>query len=191
MRHGGGGLGADPDGIHHGQGEPADAVRALRGGLQQHLQALQRGEMAQQRKEYAKTVQKKALARASTRDARRLASLQTAGRRMCRELERLMADAQKQLYTHVAIETTDGRSRLTERRLETVDDHRLLNLAKAMREMTGVMRNLYDIQTASEREQLAMAREKLEIEREKLARGDAQDTQVEIVMGEETREYVG
>ena len=101
---------------------------------------------AQQRKEYAKTVQKKALARASTRDARRL---------------------------------------------ETVDDHRLLNLAKAMREMTGVMRNLYDIQTASEREQLAMAREKLEIEREKLARGDAQDTQVEIVMGEETREYVG
>ena len=146
---------------------------------------------AQQRKEYAKTVQKKALARASTRDARRVASLQTAGRRMCQELERLMADAQKQLYTHVAIETADGRSRLTERRLETVDDHRLLNLAKAMREMTGVMRNLYDIQTASEREQLAMAREKLEIEREKLARGDAQDTQVEIVMGEETREYVG
>ena len=35
---------------------------------------------AQQRKEYAKTVQKKVLARASTRDARRLASLQTAGR---------------------------------------------------------------------------------------------------------------
>ena len=98
----------------------------------------------------------------------------------------------KPLITHADRKlSVKGVQRLAERRLETVDDHRLLNLAKAMREMTGVMRNLYDIQTASEREQLAMAREKLEIEREKLARGDAQDTQVEIVMGEETREYVG
>ncbi len=146
---------------------------------------------AQERKKYAKTVQKKALARAGAHNARQLADLKNAGTKMCRELQKLMANAEEELYTHVGTESDGKYSVMVAKRLPAVDDRKLLNLTKAMREMTAVMRDLYDIQTASEREEMAMAREKLAMEREKMSRAEKQDTQVEIVMGEEAREYVG
>jgi len=127
-----------------------------------------------ERQKYRGKVTAKALAHAGAREARRLEKLQKAGTRMCTELERLMADFRNQMYIHVAVEGCgDGESTLVSRKLDVVDDKKLLNTAKSIDVMSRAMRNLYDIQTAGEKAQLEMAREELELKRRAQAAKEA------------------
>lgn len=119
-----------------------------------------------QRRKYRGKVAAKAVARAGARESRRLSSLQSSASKMCTQIEKLMKDAENQLYTHVAVVGTgDGCSEIEAVKLDVVDDRKLLNLTKAMKEATGVMRDLYQIQTVAQRAQLDMAREELELKK--------------------------
>lgn len=137
---------------------------------------------AKERSKYGQKVVKTALARAGARDARRLQRLQHAGTRMCSELEKLMKAANNELYTHVALEGEgEGRSSLVARKLEVVDDKKLLNITRSIDTMARAMRNLYDLQTAGERAQLEMAREALEIKRRAQESKEQADSTVDTI----------
>lgn len=123
----------------------------------------------EKRGQFKGKVRAAAQARAGANETEKLVKLQKAGDKMCRQLEKLMAEADQQLYMHVAVEGTGkGKSKLIARKLETVDDRKLLNITKAIEVMSRTMRNLYDIQTVSEREQLKIAKEELSIKRKAL-----------------------
>lgn len=121
---------------------------------------------SEQRRKYNGKVTAKAVARAGARETRRLRSLQSSASKMCTQIEKLMKDAEKQLFTHVAVVGMgDGVSQIEAVQLEVVDDKKLLNLTKAMKEATGVMRDLYGISTAAQKAQMEMAREELELKK--------------------------
>lgn len=121
---------------------------------------------SEQRRKYRGKVTAKAVARAGARETRRLSSLQSSASKMCTQIEKLMKDAENQLFTHVAVVGTgDGCSEIEAVKLDVVDDRKLLNLTKAMKEATGVMRDLYGIATAAEKAHLEMAREELELKK--------------------------
>ena len=136
----------------------------------------------------------KALARAGAQEVSRLNKLQKSGDRMCRQLERLMKDAESQLYTHVAVVGTGkGESALIARKLSVVDDRKLLNISKSIDVMSRAMRNLYDIQTIGEREHLKLAKEEVSIKRKALKEKSEKDTgvnKIEIVMPDQLKAYV-
>ncbi len=112
------------------------------------LERRARGEKwADERRKYAGTVTKGAIKRAGKREINRLAKLQAAGTRMSTELERLMRDANRQLYTHVS--EKDGE--LTENKLHVVDEKKLLSISRSIDVMARAMRSLYDIQTQAEK----------------------------------------
>lgn len=138
---------------------------------------------SEKRRNYYGKVTAKSLARAEARESRRLASLQSSASKMCKQIEKLMKDAKNQLYTHVAVVGTgDGCSEIEAVKLDVVDDRKLLNLTKAMKEATGVMRDLYGIQTAAQKAQLEMAREELEIKKRAQDAKEKTDEAQEIVV---------
>lgn len=125
-----------------------------------------REKWAEERKRYRARVQKTALSRAEKLDAKRLAGLRKGASDMCRQLEKLMQDAQNQLYTHVYVAGIgDGCSEIQAEKLDVVDDRKLLNITRAMESMSKVMRNVYDIQSAAERQQMELARQEMELKR--------------------------
>lgn len=146
------------------------------------------------RRQYEGKVTANALARAGAKDVDRLKKLQKAGDKMCRELEKLMKDAEEQLYTHVALEGTGkGESTLIARKLDVVDDRKLLNISRSIDTMSRAMRNLYDIQTVGEREQLKIAKEELKIKKKAQKDKSEKDTgvnKIEIVMPDQLKAYV-
>ena len=139
---------------------------------------------SEQRRKYRGNVTEKAVAHAGARETRRLRSLQSSASKMCTQIERLMKDAENQLFTHVAVVGVgEGKSRIESKKLDVVDDHKLLNLTKALREATGAMRDLYGIQTKAELAQLEMARESLELKRRAQEAKEAENqgvTEIEI-----------
>ena len=121
---------------------------------------------SEERRKYRGKVTAKAVARAGARETRRLRSLQSSASKMCRQIEKLMKNANDQLFTHVdVVGTGEGTSKIEAVKLDVVDDKKLLNLTKAMKEATGVMRDLYGIATAAQLAQLEMAREELELKK--------------------------
>lgn len=147
-----------------------------------------------ERRQYKGKVTAKALARAGAKEVNRLARLQKSSDRMCRQLEKLMKDAENQLFTHVAVVGTGkGNSALVARKLSTVDDKKLLNITKSLDVMTRVTRNLYDIQTIGEQQQLQMAREELRIKKKAAQQKEDKDSgaqKIEIVLPDKLKEYV-
>lgn len=146
----------------------------------------------EKRGQFKGKVRAAAQARAGANATEKLVKLQKAGDKMCRQLEKLMAEADEQLYTHVAVEGTgNGMSKLVARKLDAVDDKKLLNISRAIEVMTRAVRNLNDIQTVGEREQLKIAKEELSIKRRAEKNKEAKDLglqRVEIVLPDELKE---
>ena len=137
---------------------------------------------ADERRKYAGKVVAKAQARAQARDVKRLMSLQRAGNRMCKELEKLMRDADRELHTHV---TAFGE----EVQAKAVNDKKLLNITRSIDTMSRAMRNLYDIQTAAERAQTeaTLAQKEATLARAREAEGKGIES-VEVAFEDQTLE---
>lgn len=172
--------------------------RALAEKHEVQLRSLERHAKAEkwpeQRRQFVGKMSAAAQARAGANETERLLKLQKAGDRMCRQLEKLMAEADEQLYTHVAVEGTGkGKTKLVARKLDAVDDKKLLNISRAIEVMTRTVRNLYDIQTVGEREQLKIAKEELSIKRRAEKNKETRDTgsqKVEITIPDELKESI-
>lgn len=100
----------------------------------------------------------------------RLRSLQNSAMKMCERLEKTLND-ENELYMHAGVEGKgDGLSVITEKRLQSVDAGKVRNLCSALQTMTNTMRNLFEIQTRAQQQQLEMAREKLQLDKQRAER---------------------
>lgn len=100
----------------------------------------------------------------------RLRSLQASAIKMCERLKKALED-EDELYMHAGVEgIAKGVTKITERRLDSIDHTKARNLCSALQTMTNTMRNLFEIQTKAQQQQLELAREKMQLEREKAAR---------------------
>ena len=126
----------------------------------------------QQRKEWRKKVAAEVDARACTREADKLAAVTVAADKMGQTLEKIMGD-ERMLHMHMAVtRDIDGAEAIEEKELEMYNADTIRTLTKALKDMTDVLRNLYGIQTAGEKEAARIAAERLEIEKAKAAKED-------------------
>ena len=152
---------------------------------------------AEEKRQYRGKVVAAAQARAQEKDAQRLAALQNAGTDMCNQLEALMRDAQREMHTHV---NQFGQVVTVE---ESVNDRKLLNITRSIETMTRAMRNLYDINTTAQREQMQLAREEMALKKQEQERREKEtaikeaqekaDTEIKITYGgvEMPEDYAG
>lgn len=122
------------------------------------------------RNEYRAKLAKKSIDASQEMEIDRLRSLQNSAMKMCERLEKTLND-ENELYMHAGVEGKgDGLSVITEKRLQSVDAGKVRNLCSALQTMTNTMRNLFEIQTKAQQQQLELAREKMQLERERADR---------------------
>ena len=118
---------------------------------------------AEARKKYRDKVVSKALTRTCARDAQRLARLQKSAMLLAVDIERALQDPDV-IYKHVgSVEGIPAENKLT-----TPNGKNLYALARALREATAAMRDLYGINTRAEQFAQDKGAQRLQIEREKL-----------------------
>ena len=121
----------------------------------------------------------------------RLRSLQESAMKMCQRLEAAIND-ENELYTHTGVEGKgEGRSVITEKRLTSIDAGKVRNLCQSLQTMTNTMRNLFEIQTRAQQQQMELAREKMQLERERAQRDakNREDTVYTVQFAEEVEAY--
>lgn len=145
---------------------------------------------AEARKKYRDRVVTKALARTSARDAQKLVRLQKSATLLAEDIEKALQDPDL-AYRHVG--SMEGIP--TEAKLQTVNGKNLQAVARALREATAAMRDLYGIYTRSELfaqdqavERLKIEREKLDLEKQKIA-NEGKDTEIKLELPPELEEY--
>lgn len=122
------------------------------------------------RKEYRAELSQKSIDACQEMELNRLRSLQESAMKMCQRLEAAIND-EDELYTHAGIEgIAKGVSKITERRLGSIDAGKVRNLCQSLQTMTNTMRNLFEIQTKAQEQQLQLAREKMQLDRERAER---------------------
>lgn len=77
------------------------------------------------------------------------------------------------------------------RQVKVVDAKGFRAMVAAMRDLTEVVRNLYDVPTRAEQISLEMAQQRLELEKAKAAKGDEANHIVVELLGDDTEEYIG
>lgn len=144
------------------------------------------------RSEYRAKLSQKSLDTCMEMEINRLRSLQESAMVMCEELQRALSN-KKELYTHVGIESLGmGKTKMSEWELSSIDSVKARNLCQSLQTMTNTVRNLFEIQTKAQQQQLELAREKMQLERERAARDarDSEDTEYVLTYGdEEMKEY--
>lgn len=144
------------------------------------------------RKKYRDRVVTKALTRTCARDAQRLAKLQKSAMLLATDIEKALKDPDV-LYRHVGM-TSDGP---VDAKLTTPNGKNLQAMARALRDITAAMRDLYGINTRAEQFAQEQGAARLQIEREKLemekrrVENEGKDTTVELKMPPELEEYSG
>lgn len=145
------------------------------------------------RNEYRAKLAKKSIEASQEMEIDRLRSLQNSAMKMCERLEKTLND-ENELYMHAGVEGKgDGRSVITEKRLQSVDAGKVRNLCSALQTMTNTMRNLFEIQTKAQQQQLELAREKMQLERERAereAKRGETDGELEITFSPDLEELV-
>lgn len=119
----------------------------------------------------------------------------SSGTKLSAEIELIMKDLDRELHTHtyLAIKkggVTDG---MRAEQINALNDKKLLNIAKALREATAAMRDLYGIPTAQEKATIELGTERLAIMRR--AQEAKEDTnrieEINVVLGDGLEDYKG
>lgn len=145
------------------------------------------------RNAYRAQLSEKSLEACQEMELNRLKSLQESAMKMCQRLEAAM-NSEDELYTHAGVESKgQGKTIIAERKLTSIDSGKVRNLCQSLQTMTNTMRNLFEIQTKAQQQQLELAREKMQLERERAER-DAKrgetDGELTITFSPELEELV-
>lgn len=138
------------------------------------------------RKRYQQKVMRKSVEKMSSKKAtvvaRELLKLQSAADKMATVLDDVMKNAD-QFYMHMNTRGEGGGVFYTEcTKEEKADTKAIKDLASALKDMTFVLRNIYDIPTIQEREAMKIAAARLEIEKAKTDAGPEEDTGTGVVL---------
>ena len=145
------------------------------------------------RNAYRAKLAKKSIETCQEMEIDRLKRLQDSATKMCERLEAAIND-ENELYTHAGVEgIAKGVSKITERKLSSIDSVKMRNLCQSLQTMTNTMRNLFEIHTKAQQQQLELAREKMQLEREKAAReakSSEKDTEFNVTFTPDIEELV-
>lgn len=120
------------------------------------------------RRQFRDEVSARAYARARDDEVDELERIRAAADKLGGKLEEIMQD-EDQLFLHTAVlADMDGATDLYERKMKAVNPRTMVALAKAMKDMTAVLRDLHGLSTRAEDRADKLARDKLKLERDRL-----------------------
>lgn len=127
-----------------------------------------REDWVKKRRQFRDDVSAQAYARAREAETDELERIRAAADKLGGKLDEIMAD-EDQLYLHTAVlADMDGATDLYARKLQAVNPTVLVSLAKAMKDMTAVLRDLHGISTRAEDRAEALAQARLSLEKKRL-----------------------
>lgn len=140
----------------------------------------------EQREQYKRTVTAKAVKKSATRDANRLARLMDTTTKAIDVAARAFEDEQQ--FNRYLVETGPKEYRETvEQTFAKVDTKALRDLTAVLKDLTGLMREFYDIPTPAQAEARRIAAERLAMEQRRAAASENDVNEVEVIFaaGEE------
>lgn len=93
------------------------------------------------------------------------------------QIERVLREDPQQLFRHLSV--ADGA--MVESVQKKLDTRGVRELASALRDLTQVMRNLYDLPTMQEQTAMELARERVELERLRIAGGQEENDEAGVI----------
>ena len=122
-----------------------------------------------------------AVSEAVTDEADRLGKIITSAQRMSVVIEDVFKDG-KQFYRHVVQDEIEGEKTTIEKIFDKADSKAIRDMTAALKDMTLVLRNLYNLPTQAEAEAQRIAAERLKLEQQKAAAADNTDKKITVVM---------
>lgn len=135
------------------------------------------------RKAFQKEAACRAVAGESGNEAQRLGKLIQAADAMSDVLAGVFDDAQ-QFHRHIVRNRTGGGTSTDEQIFEKVDSRAIRDLTGALKDMTMVLRNLYNLPTQAEAEAQRIAAERLKLEQRRAEAGESADRTVNVVLSD-------
>lgn len=114
-------------------------------------------------------------------EADRLGKIITSAQRMSDVIESVLEDTD-QFYRHVVQDEIGGEKTTIEKIFEKADSKAIRDMTSALKDMTLVLRNLYNLPTQAEAEAQRIAAERLKLEQQKAAAADNPDKTINVVM---------
>lgn len=143
----------------------------------------------QKRKDHIQKVVAKAARNTAVRQAKQLTTLMKAADTLGAAIEKSLQDAD-QLYLHMVMESNaDGSTAIEERVYRKMDTSALRNFTAAIKELTALARDFYNIPTPAQAEAQRIASERLELDRRKAAQTEQTDSTVQVLISGELEEY--
>lgn len=119
------------------------------------------------RRQFRDDVNTRAYARAREAEVDELESIRQAADKLSGKLNEIMSD-EDQLFMHTAVlADAEGGSDLYERKMKAFDPMKVTALAKAMKDLTAVLRDLHGLSTRAEERAEKLARDKLALDKKK------------------------
>ena len=145
------------------------------------------------RKAYKQEAVEVAVADCVEVEAQRLGKIIISAQKMADVLEDVFKD-DKQFHRHIVTDTyisdEGGKDILTvEKEFEKVDSRAIKDLTGALKDMTLVLRNLYNLPTQSEREAQRIAAARLAIEQRRADNESSEDKRIEVVLCSDMEEF--
>ncbi len=142
-----------------------------------------------QREQYRTDACTKAYKKTVNSEADRLAKLINATRKMV-DVAMGALDDEQQFNRYIVTENVGGGATQTEERIFTkVDTKALKELTSVIKDLTGLMREFYNIPTPAQAEAQRIAAERFALEKHKAEEAERQDKTIEIVMSDELEEF--
>lgn len=147
-------------------------------GIQQTNMHSRTEHWVEQRKAYRARCVEKATQKAEDKEANRLARLMNATNRAIDVALGAFTD-EEQFHRYIISEGIGGgATETTERIFAKVDTKALRDLSAVLKELTGLMRDFYNMPTPAQAEAQRIAAERLELDKKKAETGESLDTEV-------------
>ncbi len=153
-----------------------------------------REEWVKKRRQFRDDVNVRAYTRAREAEVDELERIRSAADKLSAKLDEIMSD-EDQIFLHTAVlADEDGGTFISEKKMHAIDPMKLTAMAKAMKDMTAVLRDLHGLATRGEERAEKLAREKLNLEKKKFkfekekAGAEGADRNIEITLSPEAEE---
>lgn len=135
------------------------------------------------RKAYQEEAACRAIANEVDNEANRLGKIIEAANSMSDVIHDVFADAD-QFHRHIVQDKNGDDISTVERRFEKVDSRAIKDLTGALKDMTLVLRNLYNLPTQAEAEAQRIAAERLNLDKRKADMDNSADKTIKVVLAD-------
>ena len=137
-----------------------------------------RNHWVEKRKKYREALIEKTSAYEREKDVNKLSKLMISADMLSEAIEKVFQDS-KQFYRHVIRGAGGVQEEVI---LQKVDSRAIRDMTSCLRDLSTVVRNLYDLPTLKEQQAQALATERLLLEKKKLECGGDQDGETGVIL---------